>query len=69
MYVGRFVRNGDVKGDALMMSDFIFQRMEESEYTSQLEEHYKKVQRDTGKSYFEGQLDEAFETDAKGDPL
>lgn len=29
MYVGRFERNGDIKGDALGMSAFIFQRIDE----------------------------------------
>ena len=36
MYVGRFERNGEIKGDALIMSDFIFQRMDEREYNDKL---------------------------------
>ena len=53
----------------MIMSDFIFQRINEQEYTSQLEKQYNYYKEKTGKSYFAGQIDEAFETDEKGDPL
>ena len=69
MYVGRFVRNGDVKGEAMIMSDFIFSRMGENDYTEQLEAQYNEYMQLTGRSYFSGQIDEAFETDEKGNPL
>ena len=52
-----------------MMSDFIFQRMGENSYNEQLESQYKRHLQETGTSYFKGQIDEAFETDEKGNPL
>jgi hypothetical protein len=69
MYVGRFVRNADVPAQELTMSNLIFQRMEEKDYTDRLGEEYRAFLEKTGQSYFAGQLYEAFETDAKGEPL
>ncbi len=43
--------------------------MNEQEYNSQLEKEYKAYKEKTGKSFFEGQIDEAYETDKQGDPL
>lgn len=40
MYVGRFVRNADVKGDAMIMSDFIFTRLDANSYNESLEQQY-----------------------------
>jgi hypothetical protein len=43
--------------------------MGENSYHEALEAQYKEYIERTGKSYFAGQIDEAFETDAKGEPL
>jgi hypothetical protein len=40
MYVGRFIRNEGVKGEAMMMSDLIFQRIGEQGYEQELKEAY-----------------------------
>ncbi len=65
MYVGKYERNADIEGEALVMSAFIFQRMDEQSYSERLKEEYEK----TSQSFFEGQIDEAYETDEKGMPL
>ena len=52
MYVGRFIRNADAKGDPMIMSDFIFSRINEQEYKLELEKQYKEYMLKTGKSYF-----------------
>ncbi|CDW75997.1 UNKNOWN [Stylonychia lemnae] len=67
MYVGRFQRNADIQGNALIMSDFIFQRMDEQTYNDNLKEQYEKYLQRTGRSFFQGQIDEAFETNQRGD--
>ena len=54
MYVGRFIRNEGAKGDAMIMSDFIFSRINEQEYNAQLEKEYNAYKEKTGKSFFEG---------------
>ena len=54
MYVGRFVRNEDVKGDAIMMSELIFQRIGEKEYEKDLKEAYLEHQKRTGKGFYNG---------------
>eukprot|EP00347_Sterkiella_histriomuscorum_P003240 403365050 len=69
MYVGRFQRNADVLGNALIMSDFIFQRMDEDTYKENLKEHYQKYLDKTGRSYFAGQIDQAYETNSDGEPI
>jgi hypothetical protein len=40
MYVGRFIRNEGVKGDPLILSDLIFQRISEADYEAALQASY-----------------------------
>ena len=48
MYIGRFERNADVKGDPLIMSDFIFTRIESNNYNERLKEEYEKYLKESG---------------------
>lgn len=43
--------------------------MDEQDYEDDLEKSYAYHIKTTGKSYFEGQLDEGMETDSKGKAL
>jgi hypothetical protein len=64
MYVGRFTRNADQKGEAMIMSDFIFSRLDKNLYKEELENQYNEYLKRTGKSYFSEEISEAYETDA-----
>jgi hypothetical protein len=55
MYVGRFQRNADVKGDDnVIMSNFIFTRIDEGTYNEKLKASYEKYLLENGKDYFMG---------------
>ncbi len=69
MYVGRFTRNADQKGEAMIMSDFIFSRLDKNLYKEELENQYNEYLKRTGKSYFSEEISEAYETDAQGEAL
>ena len=47
----------------------LFTRVDETNYEDRLKEAYMKHSEETGKCFFEGQLDQAQECDAKGEPL
>lgn len=51
------------------MSQFIFQRIDDQTYNQNLEKEYHKHIEETGKGFFEGQMDEALESNEKGDPI
>lgn len=54
MYVGKYERNAELKGESLIMSDFIFQRMDEQSYNARLKEDYETHLAESGRSYFQG---------------
>ena len=72
MYVGRFSnRNASVKEPRTPedLSKFLFQRLDKGEYERRLKEAYEQHLLEHGKCYFQGQLDEAMETDETGNDL
>lgn len=72
MYVGRYSdRNSSVKEDVTRrdLSKFLFQRIDKQEYEAKLAEAYGSHFLENGKCFFEGQLDEAMETDKDGKDL
>ena len=73
MYVGRYSdRNGDVKGPYTSdrnLSKFLLNRVDNQSYELELQSAYQEHLVKYGQSYFEGQLDEGIETDAKGNEL
>ena len=48
MYIGRYERNGDVQGEALIMSDFIFTRIDVDNYNERLKQDYEKYLKESG---------------------
>ena len=66
MYVGRFSnRNAGVKEPRTPadLSKFLFQRIDKGEYEQKLKAAYERHIAVNGNCYFQGQLDEAMETD------
>ena len=69
MYVGRYSnRNAGVNEEATRadLSKFIFQRIDKQNYEASLAEAYQRHLLKYGKGFFDGQLDEAMETDQDG---
>ena len=73
MYVGRYSnRNSGMRADAFGSKDlskFLMSRMDKQSYELQLKEAYEDHLIKHGQSYFQGQMDEAMDTDKNGDDL